>query len=113
MGWPLKFTITGQGPGHWEKDRFNNDVWVPGEPIQVAVFSWEVTKSEELDSETSVLRTVDDLVIIAPADSFTPQTAVKLPNGDTWEIQGNPEDVNNNPYYSPGLVTYHARKVEG
>lgn len=110
--WPLKFTVQTQGEGHWEKDRFNNDKWVPGELEDVPVFSWAVVKTQEIGGD-SVLRTIDDLEIMAPPGTFTPEGSVSLPDGTVWQIQGNPEDVNNNPYWSPGLVTYHARKTEG
>lgn len=110
--WHLKFTVRTEGAGRWDYDRFGNEVWVPGPLEDVPVFSWAVVKTQEI-GEDSVLRTIDDLEILAPPDTFSPEQSVTLPDGTVWQIQGNPEDINHNPYWAPGLVTYHARKTEG
>lgn len=110
--WPLKFELQKPGESTITHDRFGNEKIIPGEPIPVKVFSWEIVRSEEKEGE-SVLRTIDDLRIIAPPDTFAPEDTVTLPGGGKWTIEGHAEDNRNNPYFDAGLVTYHAQKVEG
>lgn len=109
--WPLKFSLDTQGEGHWEKDELNNDVWVPGPPITVKVFAHEVIRSEE-QIVGGHPRLVEELRIYAPPGTFIREAPVTLPDGSKWELQGNPEDQNNNPFWAPGLVTYHGKRTE-
>ena len=92
-------------------DRFGNQVPRQGKfrPVQVA--GWAVTKVDEAHGD-SVLRTVDQLDIYA-AKPFALGASVKLPDGNVWQVEGNAEDYNHGPWWSPGLVVVHAKKVGG
>lgn len=110
--WPLRKQVMKPGEGHYEYDRFNNEVWVPGVPEPVNVLGWEVVRSTEGDPD-SILRTVDELQIIAPPNTFNPEDSITLPDGGEWQIEGNPMDSTNGPWWDPGLVTYRGKKVTG
>lgn len=92
-------------------DRLGNERPTPGpfHPVQVA--GWAVAKVEETTGE-SVLRTVDQLDVYTPTP-FEPGASIRLPDGGVWQVQGNAEDYRNGPWWNPGLVVVHARKVAG
>lgn len=111
--WPLKKYVIKPGEGYWgEPDRFGNEKWIEGEDTEIPVLGWEVVRSTEGDPD-SVLRTIDELQIIAPPGTFTPEDEITLPNQEKWQIEGNPLDSTNGPWWNPGLVIYRAKKVTG
>ena len=111
--WPLRKTVMKPGERYLsEPDRWGDQKWIQGDPVPVNVLGWEVTRSTEGDPD-SILRTIDELQIIAPPDTFHPQDEITLPDGETWTIEGNPLDSNNGPWWEPGLVIYRGRKVTG
>lgn len=110
MKFPLKFTVTTQDGGTWERDEVNNNVWVPGPSIEVKVFAWEIVRSEE-DAPKNIYLLFEDLRIYAPPGTFNYRNSVILPDGSAWEFNGEAQDSTNNPYFNPGLVTYHAIRV--
>lgn len=111
---PLKQHVIKPGEGYYgPPDRFGNEKWIEGEPTEVPVFSFEIKRSEEPGTPEEPNRIITEAVIIAPQNTFDPQMRIEVPGYGEWEIEGYPEDVNNNPWYSPGLVTYHAKQVEG
>lgn len=92
-------------------DRFGNERPAQGEFHPVKVAGWAITKVEESTGE-SVLRTVDQLDVYAPAP-FDPGASIRLPDGGVWQVQGNAEDYQHGPWWNPGLVVVHARKAAG
>lgn len=110
MKFPLKFTVTTQDGGEWDEDRFNAPVWIPGPPIEVKVFAWEIIRSQE-ESDREVYLLFEDLRIYAPPNTFNYLNTVILPDGTEWQFNGSAQDSTNNPYFNPGLVTYHAIRV--
>lgn len=110
--WPLKFTITTQRGGYWDTDRLGNEMWVPGENVPVKIFAYRVVKSFEKAITGGYPYLISDLEVIAPPGTFeNAQSTAILPDGSEWELDGEAEDENNNPYFSPGLVTYHLTKA--
>lgn len=92
-------------------DPFGNVITVPSEFTPVQVAGWAIVKTEESAGE-SVLRTVDQLDVYAQ-QPFDAGTTIRLPDGSVWEVSGNAEDYRHGPWWNPGLVVVHARKVEG
>ena len=96
-----------------KKNRFNNDVTVLGPFTTVTVAGWAVQQSEE-KAEDSSLRVIDDLVVyMHPDDQPGPAGKLRTPNGDVWQQEGDPEEYDYGPWFRPGLVVVHARKVTG
>ncbi|ALC07141.1 hypothetical protein CDES_14080 [Corynebacterium deserti GIMN1.010] len=110
--WPLKKTVMKPGEPTIDYDRFGNEIIRPGVPVEVNVVGWEVTRSTEGDPD-SILRTVDELQIFAPPGTFAASDVVTLPDGGEWNIEGNPIDSTNGPWWNPGLVIFRAKKVDG
>ena len=108
---PLARTVEVYTPGEPVEDRFGNTRPGPGTWQPVKVFAWAVNKVEE-QADDSILRTVDELTVYMP-DAPDPGGRVRLPDLSEWQVEGNAEDYNNNPWWSPGLVVVHCRKVEG
>lgn len=82
----------------------------PGETVGVPVFAWAVIRSAE-ETATDGARWIDErLQVIAPPESFTPETVLILPDGSEWGLDGNPEDPNHNPWWSPGLAIFYAQR---
>lgn len=111
MKWPLKFPLVTQDGGEVELDELGNSEWVPGPPITVYVFAWEIVRSVEETSGSHRGVLFEDLRIYALPDTFHYRNTVFTPDGEEWEFNGNAEDNRNNPYFDPGMVTYHAIKV--
>lgn len=108
---PLAQKIEVYTPGEPGRDAHGNEIPGPGSWEPVRVFAWAVNKVDEERGE-SMLRTIDNLTVYTP-EAFHPGGRVRLPDGSEWEVEGNAEDYNNNPWWSPGLVVVHCRKVEG
>lgn len=111
MKWPLKFPLVTQDGGHYEEDRFGVKKWVPGPPMNVMVFAWEIVRSEEETTGDNRGLLFEDLRIYAPPGTFDYRNSVFTPDGEKWLFNGAAEDNRNNPYFDPGMVTYHAVKV--
>lgn len=113
MGFPLRKTIQVSEYGPPKPGRLG--VMVPGPLTWVPkkVFGWAVVRVEEEQGD-SVMRLIDDLQLIAPPGTI-PEASnkIKLPDGSEWSVQGNAEDYNANPWWEPGLVIFHCRKVTG
>ena len=92
-------------------DRFGNERPTQGPFHAVQVAGWAVTKVEETAGD-SVLRTIDQLDVYAP-EPFAPGASIRLPDGGIWQVHGNAEDTRHGPFWNPGLVVVHARKVAG
>lgn len=112
---PLRHTIEVYTPGEMFKDRFNNLRPGPGTWKTIRVAAWFVGSTEERDSENaSILRTVDTLTIYcAPEQAPPPGGKVRIPGSGEWEVEGHAEDYRHGPWWDPGLVVVHAKKVEG
>lgn len=108
---PLGQTVEVYTPGEPITDAHGNDIPGVGSWEPVKVFAWAVNKVSE-DGGEFTLRTIDELTVYAPV-AFHPGGRVRLPDSSEWEVQGNAEDYNNNPWWSPGLLVVHCRKVEG
>lgn len=115
---PLRFTV-------WVSevvettDRFGNTRMKAGGFRAVKAAGWAVNRVDEAAGSTtysnvgeSVLRTVDQLDLYVP-QRIAPSAQIKLPDDTIWEVQGHAEDYRNGPFWDPGLVVVHARKVEG
>ena len=108
---PLGQTVEVYTPGEPTTDAHGNDIPGVGSWESVKVFAWAVNKVSE-DGGEFTLRTIDELTVYTPV-TFHPGGRVRLPDSSEWEVQGNAEDYNNNPWWSPGLLVVHCRKVEG
>lgn len=109
--WPLKFKVDTFN-GYWDSDQFGNDEWVETDRFTVNVFAYSVVRSEIVTREGQ-RRLVDDLQIHGLPNSFPhAESRIILDDGTEWFLQGSAEDHNNNPYWAPGLVTYHAERVQ-
>lgn len=95
--WPLNFEVTVQGEGRPAR--------------AVAVFAYHVTRSEE-SMLAGHMRLVEVLRVIAPPGVIQRGDSVTISDGTQWEVDGNPEDYENNPFYQPGLVIYHANRIQ-
>lgn len=94
-------------------DRFGNQRPRPDHWERVQVFGWAVNQTSEGD-QTSVLRTYNQLSIYMPHEAIpAPSEKIRLPNGTVWEVEGNPENYDNNPWFAPGLDVVRCKKVEG
>lgn len=114
MGFPLRKTIQVMKPGEPTYDRFGN--LVPGTPTltDVKVFGWGTAAVVETTGDgTSIMRTMDDLVLYCPPGTVKPDEQVQLPGQGTFTVEGNEINDNNNPWWKPGLVQVKLRKVEG
>ena len=110
---PLTQTIQVTGVPSVVRDRFGNEHPVPGEPVDVKVFGWAVNQTDEKTDE-SVLRTIDLVDVYMPPESAPgPEARLFLSDGSEWEVVGHAEQYSANPWFDPGLVVVHARKVGG
>lgn len=109
---PLGQTVEVYAPGEPTTDAHNNDIPGVGSWEPVKVFAWAVNKVSEDERGASMLRTIDELTVYTPI-AFPAGGKVRLPDDTVWEVQSNAEDYNNNPWWSPGLLVVHCRKVEG
>lgn len=112
MGFPLRKTIHVSELGPPSFDRFGNEIpgkleWVPKK-----VFGWAKVRVEEEQGD-STMRLIDDMQLIAPDGTVKPDSNIKLPDNTEWSVEGNAEDYSANPWFNPGLVIYHCRKVTG
>lgn len=110
--YPLRQTIYVGTPGEPTKDRFGNEIPGPMEWAPANVFGWAVVRTEEQTGD-SIMRLIDDLQLIAPVGLLTAENEIRLPDDTTWVVEGNAEDYNANPWFTPGLVIHHCKKVEG
>ena len=111
MSFPLAFTVEVYTPGTPTTDAHGNQIPGVGSWSDQGVFGWAVNKIEE-EGGDHLLRTVDVLTVYTPV-GFPASGRVRLPDGSEWDVQGNAEDYNNNPWWTPGLFVARARKVEG
>lgn len=112
-GFPLTQVLEVYRPGAPERDRFGNLRPSAGRWEQTRVFGWAVNKVSEGD-EDSVLRRIDQLDLYTPEDAApTPDGKVRLPDGSEWAVDGHAETYEHNPWWQPGLVVIHCRRVEG
>lgn len=84
----------------------------PGETVDQPVFGWSVQQSVEkvsADGASSWLQ--ERLQLIGPPEVITAEDKIVLPDGSEWALEGNAEDYNNNPWWSPGLVVYYAQRM--
>lgn len=108
--WPLKFHI--YVDASWGGVDYST---IPGaEPVDgvgwsVPVFAYELTKSRR-DFTDGHLTLIDTFLIYAPPGRFSDNQEVGESPALGWIIQGHAEDNNNNPYWSPGLVTWIATR---
>ncbi|WP_157108905.1 hypothetical protein [Corynebacterium aquilae] len=80
---------------------------------QVNVFGWALNVVDEQQGD-SVSRTRDHIDLYAPhAVSPLSGQVVRLPDGTVWEVEGNPQNYDNNPWWQPGLAVTRLYRVEG
>ncbi|KXB52731.1 hypothetical protein HMPREF0307_02049 [Corynebacterium sp. DNF00584] len=100
-------------PGAEVTDRFGNRSPGAGEWQTVPVIGWAVTQSQEMAGD-SVLRTIDVLEVYAPDSlDILPSAQVRLPDGQEWQVDGNPQDYNHGPFWAPGALVVKCRKTVG
>lgn len=58
-------------------------------------------------------RVIVDGSMIGPAGIVSPHGRVTHNTLGAFEVVGEPEDYNNNPWFQPGVVVYNLRRVEG
>lgn len=58
-------------------------------------------------------RVIVDGAMIGPPDIVSAHGIVTHTTLGRFEVVGEPEDYNNNPWWSPGLVVYNLRRTEG
>lgn len=107
-----KFRVQVETPGGVIVDRFGDERPAEPETHQVAVFGWAIVKVAETVGD-SVLRTVDELQLYAPPDAPITPASVVVINGQRWKVNGIPDNYEHNPWFAPGLVLVHCRKVDG
>ena len=113
MGFALTQVIDVSGPATVTVDRFGNERETPGAFAPVKVFAWSVNPRDEEQGD-HVLRTIDELkVVLRAEDAPSPGGRFRTPDGQVWEVEGNPRDPNNNPWFRPGLVVCMGKKVTG
>lgn len=95
--WPLNFEVSVRGVGR------------PARAVRV--FAYNVTRSEETRL-AGHLRLVEVLQVIAPPGVIDRGDTITIDNGTEWEVDANPEDHENNPYFTPGLVIYYGNRIE-
>lgn len=111
--YPLKYEVktrkvTGQGA-----DRFGDTTLEYEDWENKPAFGWEISRNTETTGD-SIIRTTDKMKLYAPPETNPgPGGQIQLSNNTTWEVEGNPDDYNNNPFFTPGLLVIHAKKVEG
>lgn len=82
--------------------------WVP-----VDVFGWALNAVDESQGD-SISRTRDHIDLYSPHTvAPTPGQVVRLPDGTVWEVEGNPQNYDNNPWWQPGLAISRLYRVEG
>lgn len=86
------------------------DTWSSEE--QVAVFAI-VTGGAELDAAGHPQRLRHDLTVYAPAAAGIADRDRILFGDRVYEVAGPPDGYDHNPWWSPGLVTVHANRIEG
>lgn len=96
---------------HEHVDRFGDTRPVLGAAKPVPVAGWYVKPVDETAGD-SVLRTVDRLTVFA-SEPFPPESQITLPDGTVWAVEGHARDYRHGPWFDPGLVVIHARRVEG
>lgn len=114
----LSLSVLVEKPGEPAEDSFTgNLVSQPGETISQPVFGWSVVQSVEKPASASGESVgagswlLERLELIGPPGVITNQDVIVLPDGSKWALEGNAEDHNNNPWWSPGLVVYYAQRV--
>ena len=115
---PLELTVQVKKPGEKvENPLTGNLTTLPGQVVEQPVFAWSVVQSVEKTATAATREAgggawlLERLEIIGPPGVITNADTVILPDGTQWALQGNAEDHNNNPWWSPGLVIYYAQKV--
>lgn len=108
--WPLKFTIYADGKitGAPNYSKIEGARPVAGKGVEVPVFAHEIVRSEQ-KAVNGTLFTTEVMRIYAPVGYFVPRQRIGRSWDEmTWYIQGNAEDSNSNPWWSPGLAIYYA-----
>lgn len=109
--WPLKVFIFARSDGTMvDYSKVPGATLVNGDVWRVPVFAWEVTKSRR-DLVDGFVSLVDTLRIYSPPHYFYPGQRIGDTEAVHWTVDGEAEDNNNNPYWSPGLVVWYARDV--
>lgn len=101
-------------PSETTADRFGNERPGGGEWEEARVAQWWVDRTEE-KGDDSILRTVDYLHAHVPSSvAIEPGAKIRTPDGEKWEVQGNPEDFSHGFHrWDPGLRVIHAINVRG
>lgn len=118
MRWPLKFQVTLLGEATIGFDSTGTMYVERGEPETIKVFSHAVvngTTSQQSPGlqQAPYLQTVERLQVIAPPGLFPikygdlPGTVNRYPGDENWMRVDAEENVDANPYYSPGLSIYY------
>lgn len=112
MQWPLKFELIHETPGTYtEHPVTGNLVYTPGPRITIKVFAWEIVRSVEESNPSSPSAAIlfEDLRIYAPPNTFQRESKVITPDERKWAMNGTGDDNRHNPWFDPGMVTYHAK----
>ena len=80
---------------------------------RVDVFGWAVASSDESQGD-SISRVRDRVDLYVPPDVAPhARQRVRLPDGSVWDVEGDPENYENNPWWQPGLVVCHLYRARG
>lgn len=117
MSYPLLFEVRVHAYTPGIKNDYGEliEVYTPelDEPGTVRkVFGWAAPTSTEPKLAGHDRVTVD-VELIAPPGVCGPHDVVDLPGVGQFNVIGEAEDYNHNPWFQPGLVIFNLRRVEG
>lgn len=95
-----------------DEDELGNEVRIYAPPVEVMVFGLEPPKSSE-PKLAGHERIVVDVEMYAPQSmGANPKDRVAV-GGKKYDVVGEVEDPNINPWFQPGLVTINMHRIEG
>lgn len=108
--WPLKAHVT--RPGKEEMigyDDLGNEEWEISPPVDVAVFAASIIRTEKTELGGHP-RLVERLEVQAPPGVLDEASTIEF-RGEEWQADGRAEDVTENSFWNPGLVTHYYEKI--
>lgn len=93
------------------EDEYGNDIEGWGDAESILVFGWEpVSITEPVLAGHD--RIVADVTLYADVETGIANRDRLVLTGVVYEVLGEPGDPNNNPWWSPGLVSVQLRRTE-
>lgn len=91
---------------------FGDEIEVSGEPETVLVFGWYVGNGLEGRADGHVYQVEWDATVYAPIEAdIHAGDRIRLPRIGEFTIVGEPSQWEANPWWSPGLVAIHLKRV--